>query len=149
MKQLTKPKYNQKDAIGCLNTILCREYGVISYEFALWLYMSQMDDQLKDESVSQGSPNGYDQQTIQQTVQQSHGTRRNIRIGRRRTSVKLEPAMWDALIDITVRTNKSINQICTEVHNAGAGPNRAETAGANFTSELRVFILDYYRAIAR
>jgi predicted DNA-binding ribbon-helix-helix protein len=111
--------------------------------------MSQMDDQLKDESVSQGSPNGYDQQTIQQTVQQSHGTRRNIRIGRRRTSVKLEPAMWDALIDITVRTNKSINQICTEVHNAGAGPNRAETAGANFTSELRVFILDYYRAIAR
>ncbi len=78
------------------------------------------------------------------------GTRRNVRIGRRRTSIKLEPEMWDALIEICVRTKKNINQICTEVYNASYGEDTHDvSAGANFTSELRVFILGYYRAIAR
>ncbi|MFP6746329.1 MAG: ribbon-helix-helix domain-containing protein [Alphaproteobacteria bacterium] len=78
------------------------------------------------------------------------GSRRNIRIGRRRTSIKLEPEMWDALIEICVRTKKNINQICTEVYRASYGGDANDIAGgANFTSELRVFILGYYRAIAR
>jgi predicted DNA-binding ribbon-helix-helix protein len=92
--------------------------------------------------MPQHSCNGYDHQV--------NGTRRNIRIGKRRTSVKLEPEMWDALIEICVRTKKNINQICTEVHNANNGkPTDDDVSGANFTSELRVFILGYYRAIAR
>ena len=107
--------------------------------------------------MSQVSPDGYGQQAA--------GTRRNIRIDNRRTSIKLEPEMWYALIEICVRTKKNINQICTEVHKASlgvAGVDCGRRAGgdagdgvsaqggyANFTSELRVFILDYYRAIAR
>ena len=81
------------------------------------------------------------------------GTRRNIRIGGRRTSVKLEPEMWDALAEICTLTKKNLNQICTEVHRASHASNSNEpddTPGsANFTSELRVFILDFYRTIAR
>jgi predicted DNA-binding ribbon-helix-helix protein len=58
--------------------------------------------------------------------------------------------MWEALIEIGLRTKKTINQICTEVHKSSLGADRDEAAnGVNFTSELRVFILDYYRAIAR
>jgi predicted DNA-binding ribbon-helix-helix protein len=80
-------------------------------------------------------------------------TRRNVRIGRRRTSIKLEPEMWDALGEICARTGKSINQICTEVHASGGvenadNPNEI-AGGGNFTSELRVFILDFFRAAAR
>ncbi len=78
------------------------------------------------------------------------GTRRNIRIGDRRTSIKLEPEMWDALVEICDRTEKNLNQICTEVHSAGnANEPDDDTGSANFTSELRVFILDFYRANAR
>ena len=92
--------------------------------------------------MSQESRNGFSQQHT--------GTRRNIRIGKRRTSVKLEPEMWEALIEIGFQTKKTINQICTEVHKASFGADQDEAAnGANFTSDLRVFILDYYRAIAR
>ncbi|MBC8239333.1 MAG: ribbon-helix-helix domain-containing protein [Alphaproteobacteria bacterium] len=76
-------------------------------------------------------------------------TRRNIRIGNRRTSIKLEPEMWDALAEICARTEKNLNEICTEVHTA-SGVNDPDDipGGANFTSELRVFILDFYRAAA-
>ncbi|MBT3373767.1 MAG: ribbon-helix-helix domain-containing protein [Rhodospirillaceae bacterium] len=84
------------------------------------------------------------------------GTRRNIRIADRRTSIKLEPEMWDALAEICARTEKNLNQICTEVHSAryasqasNANEPDDEPGSANFTSELRVFILDFYRAIAR
>ena len=78
------------------------------------------------------------------------GTRRNIRIGNRRTSVKLEPEMWDALAEICDWTKKDLNQICTEVHHAGSVniPNDPGGSG-NFTSELRVFIVTYYRAALR
>ncbi len=65
--------------------------------------------------MSQESRNGYSQQYT--------GTRRNIRIGKRRTSVKLEPEMWEALIEIGLRTKKTINQICTEVHKSSLGAN--------------------------
>ncbi|MDP6688663.1 MAG: ribbon-helix-helix domain-containing protein [Alphaproteobacteria bacterium] len=78
------------------------------------------------------------------------GARRNIRIGDRRTSIKLEPEMWDALAEICARTEKNLNQICTEVHGANNANEPDEDSGsANFTSELRVFILDFYRANAQ
>ena len=61
---------------------------------------------------------------------------RNVRMDGRRTSVRLEPDMWEALRDICSRKGMSIGQVCSEV-------NRGRTAG--FTSSLRVFILNYYR----
>ena len=40
---------------------------------------------------------------------------RNVRIAGRRTSVRLEREMWDALTDISKRENLGFNQLCTYV----------------------------------
>ena len=66
---------------------------------------------------------------------------RNVRIGGRRTSIKLEASMWLALEDICERTERGLNDICTEV----AGRERMGT----FTSAMRVHILDFYRRAER
>ena len=63
---------------------------------------------------------------------------RNVRINGRRTSVKLEPAMWDALAEICVREGMGIGKLRAKVEGG--------RAGASFTSALRVFIVEYYRA---
>ena len=62
---------------------------------------------------------------------------RNVRIGGRRTSIKLEASMWEALHEICERTGKSVDELCTEVH--------GQPGSSNFTSRLRVFILSYFR----
>ena len=62
---------------------------------------------------------------------------RNVRIAGRRTSVRLEVPMWEALDHICDQEGKTINDICTAVA-------RAQREGG-FTSALRVFILNYYR----
>lgn len=62
---------------------------------------------------------------------------RNIKIKGRRTSVRLEVPMWDALDDICQREEKTLNEICADV-------SRRRREGG-FTSALRVFILNYYR----
>jgi len=72
----------------------------------------------------------------------SIGPLRNVRIGDRRTSIRLEPEMWEALGEICLSTGKDLNEICTEVYRANAGR-------SNFTSGLRVFIVEYYRSQAR
>ncbi len=64
----------------------------------------------------------------------------NIVIGGRRTSVRLEPQMWDALNEIARRERCSIHDVCTEVE-----ANRQQTT---FSASLRVYILAYFRAAA-
>jgi predicted DNA-binding ribbon-helix-helix protein len=64
---------------------------------------------------------------------------KNIRIAGRRTSVRLEREMWDALMDIGRRENAGLNQLCTRV--------AAERPDGGFTSNLRVFIINYFRAL--
>ncbi len=49
--------------------------------------------------------------------------------------------MWDALDEICQLTQRKINLVCTEVA-------RSEYARTNFTSVLRLFILDFYRSRA-
>lgn len=66
---------------------------------------------------------------------------RNVRIGRQRTSVRLEPAVWDALEDIQRRTKKTLREITNEV---GATHYRR-----GFTSALRMYCLNFYRNLAR
>ena len=62
-------------------------------------------------------------------------TRRNIRIGKRRTSIRLEPEMWDALTEICSQLDKDLNEICTELHTAMADDTPGNLPdGANFTS---------------
>jgi predicted DNA-binding ribbon-helix-helix protein len=62
---------------------------------------------------------------------------RNVRIAGRRTSVRLEREMWDALTDISKRENIGFNPLCTYV--------AATRREGGFTSNLRVFIMNYFR----
>lgn len=63
---------------------------------------------------------------------------RNIRLGAKRTSVRLENEMWAALDEIGEYTGLHLNDICTKIYEQ-RGQSR------NFTSDLRVFIVRYYR----
>jgi predicted DNA-binding ribbon-helix-helix protein len=65
---------------------------------------------------------------------------RNVTLDGRRTSLRLERAMWDALEEICRRENQSIHDVCAHVERTRA--ERTLTAG------IRVFILEYFRAAA-
>lgn len=67
--------------------------------------------------------------------------RKNIKIHGHRTSTKLEKEMWEALTQISTETGESVDDICTHV--------RAEYGAGNFTSHLRVYILNYFRKSQR
>ncbi len=64
---------------------------------------------------------------------------RNITIFGRRTSVRLEPEMWEALNDISDREKCSVHDICALVHVR----KKPETS---LTAAIRVFLMLYYRA---
>ena len=65
---------------------------------------------------------------------------RNVSLADRRTSIRLEPEMWDALHEICAREGRSLHDICTEI-------DRQRTEAA-LTASVRVFILNYFRAAA-
>lgn len=65
--------------------------------------------------------------------------RRNVRIHDRRTSVMMELELWDALFEICERTGVSVHEVCTEVQDSVG-------AESSFTSALRVYIINYFRA---
>lgn len=65
---------------------------------------------------------------------------RNVVLDGRRTSVRLEPQMWDALTEIARREGRSVHEICSEV--------AARRGHSTFAAGLRVHILSYYRAAA-
>src|SRR5437762_7892724 len=66
---------------------------------------------------------------------------RNIIVSGHRTSMRLEPAMWRALSDIAEREGRSLHELCTMVHRL--------RRRSSLTSAVRVFILSYYRTLAR
>ncbi|MBP2230244.1 putative DNA-binding ribbon-helix-helix protein [Azospirillum agricola] len=74
----------------------------------------------------------------------------NIMIGGHRTSMRLEPSMWDALEDIGRREGLTVNRLCTSIkerieeqaRRRGVPPDEAEVT---LTSAVRVFIAAYYR----
>jgi predicted DNA-binding ribbon-helix-helix protein len=66
---------------------------------------------------------------------------RNIVVAGRRTSMRLEPDMWRALADIAEREERSLHELCTMVHRL--------RRRSSLTSAVRVFILSYYRTLAR
>ena len=65
---------------------------------------------------------------------------RNVRIGQRRTSLRLEPALWGALDEICQREDMTRHQLCTRIDER----RRASTLAA----AIRVYIIGYYRAAA-
>ncbi len=65
---------------------------------------------------------------------------RNVTISGRRTSMKLEPDMWDALEEICRREDRTVHDVCTMISE--------RHMGNNLTAAIRGFILNYFRAAA-
>ncbi|MDR3425775.1 MAG: ribbon-helix-helix domain-containing protein [Alphaproteobacteria bacterium] len=66
---------------------------------------------------------------------------RNVVVSGRRTSVRLEPEMWDGLREICQRERATMHQICTT-----AELQKAEKT--SLTAAIRVFVMRYFRLAA-
>ena len=65
---------------------------------------------------------------------------RNVTVAGRRTSLRMEPEMWDALQEATAREGLSLHDYCTAV---------ARKRGAfSMTAAIRVHLLGYFRDAA-
>jgi predicted DNA-binding ribbon-helix-helix protein len=65
----------------------------------------------------------------------------NVTIAGHRTSLRLEPEMWDALKDICTRERRTIHEIYTRI-------NERRTNGTSLTAAVRKFMVGYYRNAA-
>jgi|SRR5665213_2656225 len=65
---------------------------------------------------------------------------RNVTVAGHRTSVRLEPAMWDALHHVCEREQKSLNGVVTEIARA--------QVESSLTAAIRVYLMSYFRAAA-
>ena len=65
---------------------------------------------------------------------------RNVTVMGRRTSVRLEPDMWDALAELCRRENRTVHDICSLV--------AEHRQASSLTAALRVFIVAYFREAA-
>ena len=65
---------------------------------------------------------------------------RNVTVSGRRTSIRLEPEMWDAFREICRREGRTIHEIGSMVDQ--------RRQGSSLTAALRVFIMLYFRAAA-
>ena len=66
---------------------------------------------------------------------------KNVTIRGHRTSVRLEPEMWDALNDIAQRESTTIHNICSLI-------SIRKMQDTSLTAAIRVFLMLYYRAAA-
>ncbi len=66
---------------------------------------------------------------------------RNIFVAGRRTSVRFEPVMWDALKEICRRERLSLHQVATQIADE-------KSPQTSLTAAIRIFILVYYRTAA-
>ena len=65
---------------------------------------------------------------------------RNVVAERGRTSMRLEPELWDALLEICERESQDMSTLVRQVEQAGHEGGR--------TSAVRVFVLNYFRIAA-
>ena len=66
---------------------------------------------------------------------------RNVVVSGRRTSVRLEPEMWDGLREICRRERANLHQICTTVC-------LQKIDDTSLTAAIRVFVMRYFRLAA-
>ncbi|KPF85561.1 hypothetical protein IP70_12055 [alpha proteobacterium AAP38] len=66
---------------------------------------------------------------------------RNVVVLGKRTSLRMEPEMWDALSDVAVREGHNVHDICTRIV-------EKKPAAASLTAAIRVFLVNYYRLAA-
>jgi predicted DNA-binding ribbon-helix-helix protein len=80
---------------------------------------------------------------IGETAEESSESRstlvnRNVTVSGHRTSMRLEPEMWNALEEICLREKRTVHEICSLVD--------ARRSSSSLTAAMRVFILGYFRA---
>jgi predicted DNA-binding ribbon-helix-helix protein len=66
---------------------------------------------------------------------------KNVTINGRRTSLRLERASWDAMVDICKCEGMTLHELCSLIE--------AKREGSSRTSAVRAFIVMYYRAVAK
>ncbi len=66
---------------------------------------------------------------------------RNVVISTHRTSVRLEPAMWDALMEISRREKQTLHGLCTTIA-------LKKDAESSLTAAIRVYVMQYFRVAA-
>ncbi|NQV85197.1 MAG: ribbon-helix-helix domain-containing protein [Rhodospirillales bacterium] len=64
---------------------------------------------------------------------------KNVTIHGRRTSLRLEQASWEAILDICECEGLTVHELCSMIEN------RCE--GASRTSAVRAFIVTYFRSV--
>ena len=68
--------------------------------------------------------------------------RPNIRINGIRTSISLDPVMWDALREIAEHQGKAIYKLVTEI-------DQERESSVGLTAAIRIYIVEFCRARAR
>ena len=91
-------------------------------------------------NLNRSTSQKLESQTTSQS-QKSGLVSRNVTIGTHRTSVRLEPDMWNALRDICRREHVTVHDIATIV-SVRKSPN------SSLTASLRVFVMAYFRMAA-
>ena len=79
------------------------------------------------------------QETFKEAIQRSSLISKNITVRGHRTSIRLEPEMWNAIKDIALREGTSIHNICSLIA-------IRKTDDTSLTAAIRVFLMLYYRA---
>jgi predicted DNA-binding ribbon-helix-helix protein len=62
----------------------------------------------------------------------------NVVVAGHRTSVRLEPAMWEALQDVAQRLGITIHDLVTRID--------GERTASSLTAAIRVYVVDFYRS---
>lgn len=65
---------------------------------------------------------------------------RNIMIAKRRTTIRLEMAVWDALDEICNKEELTRHELCTRIENVRRDANRAQA--------VRATVINYFRHVA-
>lgn len=71
------------------------------------------------------------------TTMDAHMMTRNVVVGGKRTTIRLESALWGALDEICLRERISRHELCTRVERVRRGVNRAQA--------VRSAVVNYYR----
>ncbi|MEM1289422.1 MAG: ribbon-helix-helix domain-containing protein [Pseudomonadota bacterium] len=89
---------------------------------------------LKTEDTGNQQPDGEHGEARESRL----GQPRSVRVGGRRTSLKLEPTVWLCLSDIVEIEGVSLDELITRI-------DRSRRAGRGLASEVRVFVAKYWR----
>lgn len=65
---------------------------------------------------------------------------RNVKVNGRRTSMRLEGEIWEALEEISEREDQTVNDLCSQIDKM--------RDDFNLSAATRVFIVAYFRAAA-